>query len=168
MAKPELLELRVHAAADPERLAIACVTFAELDARANRLADVLRALGLQRGDHLASLPPSRVPASALPWAAWRSGVCLTPMSTSLVASRLAYPRRAVPGAPDGQRCQWCGADGGRGAGSDRRVAAAQRVAVACLGASRSSGMPAFSHSGSPPRNQYTWRKPAVNAALVAL
>lgn len=43
MAKPELLELRVHAAADPERLAIACVTFAELDARANRLADVLRA-----------------------------------------------------------------------------------------------------------------------------
>lgn len=91
---PEIMDIRRHAAADPQRLAIACgerrLRYGELDTLANRLADVLRSLGLQRGDHIATLLGNGPEALALVWAVWRCGVVMTPMSTSLVGPELAY------------------------------------------------------------------------------
>jgi long-chain acyl-CoA synthetase len=93
-AAPAVMDIRVHAASTPGRPAIVCgdrrMTFAELEALSNRLAGVLRMLGLQRGDHLATLMGNGPEALALAWAAWRSGVYLTPMATSLVGAELAY------------------------------------------------------------------------------
>ena len=64
-----MLDLRHHAAASPERAAIVCgaqrLSYGELESLANRLADVLRARGLRRGDHIASLIGNRPEALAL-------------------------------------------------------------------------------------------------------
>ena len=87
-------DLRRHATEDPARLALSTqersLTYGELESHANRLAHVLRALGLQRGDHAVSLMGNEPDVLALAWACWRSGVYLTPMSTYLTASELAY------------------------------------------------------------------------------
>jgi long-chain acyl-CoA synthetase len=87
-------DLRLHAAAAPQRVAIACgderLTYAELEALTNRLASVFRKLGLGRGDHVASLIGNRPEALAIAWAAWRSGLYLTPMSTALAPDELRY------------------------------------------------------------------------------
>ena len=87
-------DLRLHAAAAPQRTAIVCgaerMTYGELEAMANRIAAVLRGLGLVRGDHIATLIGNRPEALAAAWAAWRCGVYLTPMSTGLAPSELRY------------------------------------------------------------------------------
>lgn len=64
---------------------------AELEALANRIGAVLRSQGLVRGDHVASLFGNRPEALTIGWAAWRSGLYLTPMSTALTATELRYP-----------------------------------------------------------------------------
>jgi long-chain acyl-CoA synthetase len=88
------MDLRSHAAATPAHRAIVCGTrslnYAELEALANRIANVLRGLGLQRGEHIASLLGNRPEALALAWGAYRCGLYLTPMATSLSATELAY------------------------------------------------------------------------------
>lgn len=87
-------DLRVHAAARPHHPAIVCdratLTYAQLEALANQLAHTLRGLGLQRGDHIASLLGNGPEALALAWASYRSGLYLTPMSTALTAAELRY------------------------------------------------------------------------------
>ena len=87
-------DLRLNAAAAPQRTAIVCggerMTYGELEAMANRIAAVLRSLGLVRGDHIATLIGNRPEALAAAWAAWRCGVYLTPMSTGLTPSELRY------------------------------------------------------------------------------
>ena len=89
-----LHDLRLHAHAAPQRVAIACggerLTYGELEALANRTAAVFRRLGLKRGDHVASLLGNRPEALAIPWAAWRSGLYLTPISTALTAAEVRY------------------------------------------------------------------------------
>jgi fatty-acyl-CoA synthase len=89
----EWLDLRRHAAAAPQRCALAFddrrISYGELEALANRLAAVLRARGLRRGDHIASLIGNRPEALALAWAAWRCGLYLTPISTALAAPELS-------------------------------------------------------------------------------
>ena len=91
---PAVMDIRIHATTAPDRTAIVCgdrrLSYAGLEALANRLASVLRALGLQRGDHVATLLGNGPEALALAWAGWRSGVYLTPMATSLVGPELAY------------------------------------------------------------------------------
>ena len=91
---PAVMDIRTHAASHPDRTAIVCgerrMSYAELETLANRLADVLRGLGLQRGDHVATLLGNGPEALALAWAGWRCGVYLTPMATSLVGTELAY------------------------------------------------------------------------------
>ena len=88
------LELRVHAALTPSHPAIVCgdtrLSYAQLEALANQIANVLRALGLQRGEHIASLLGNRPQALALAWAAYRCGLYLTPLATSLAPAELAY------------------------------------------------------------------------------
>lgn len=87
-------DLRINARATPDRAAIVCAgeswSYAALEACANRMAAVLRSLGLARGDHVASLIGNRAEAVALAWAAWRAGVYLTPMPTGLTATELGY------------------------------------------------------------------------------
>jgi fatty-acyl-CoA synthase len=89
-----LKDLRVHARTTPEKVAVVCDqqrwTYGELDSLANRTAQVLRASGLSRGDHVAMFMGNRPEILALVWAAWRSGVYLTPMPTSLTPTELAY------------------------------------------------------------------------------
>lgn len=87
-------DLRRHAAATPDRIAIVCgdecMSYGALEALANRIAAVWRSLGVLRGDHVATLLSNRPEALAVVWAAWRCGVYLTPMSTSLTAPELRY------------------------------------------------------------------------------
>ncbi len=93
-APTPLWDLRQHAAQAPERTALRCGTarlsYGALEALANRLAAVLRHLGLQRGDHIASLLGNRPEGLALAWAAWRTGLYLTPLPTTLTTTELRY------------------------------------------------------------------------------
>jgi fatty-acyl-CoA synthase len=88
------LELRRHAATSPSRPAVVrggeTLSYGELDALADRLANVFRSLGFVRGDHVASLLGNRPFALALAWGAYRSGLYLTPLPTTLAAPELAY------------------------------------------------------------------------------
>ena len=90
----ETRDLRRVALAAPKCPAIVCGTerlsYAELEALANRMAAALRQSGLVRGDHVASLIGNRPEAVALGWAAWRAGLYLTPMATGLTAGELRY------------------------------------------------------------------------------
>jgi acyl-CoA synthetase (AMP-forming)/AMP-acid ligase II len=90
----EFCDLRLHAHSAPHRTAIVCgeqqLRYGELEALANRLAAVFRQLGLQRGEHIATLLGNRPEGLAVAWAAWRSGLYLTPMSTALAAPELRY------------------------------------------------------------------------------
>lgn len=92
--KDPMWDLRRHAAQHPDRTAIVCggerVSYGELEALSNRIAAVLRRLGMHRGDHVASLIGNRPEALAIAWAAWRCGVYLTQMSTALTPAELAY------------------------------------------------------------------------------
>ena len=89
-----MLDLRLHAGAAPGRTAILCgdvrLSYGELEALANRCAEVFRQLGLVRGDHVATLLNNRPEGLAAAWAAWRSGLYLTPMSTALAPPELKY------------------------------------------------------------------------------
>lgn len=86
--------LRLQAGATPERAAIVCgdrqLSYAELEALANRLADLFRSIGLHRGDHIASLLGNRPDAVAVAWGAYRCGLYLTPMATTLMPGELTY------------------------------------------------------------------------------
>jgi fatty-acyl-CoA synthase len=90
----ELLDLRRHAAAAPDRVALVCgerrVRYGELEAVANRFAAIVRARGVTRGDHLAMLVGNGLEALALAWAAWRTGTYLTPISTALAPPEVRY------------------------------------------------------------------------------
>jgi long-chain acyl-CoA synthetase len=87
-------DLRDHAQSTPERVAVVLGaqrwTYGQLEALANRLAHVFHERGLRRGDHIATLMGNRAEILAIVWAAWRSGLYLTPMSTALTCSELAY------------------------------------------------------------------------------
>ncbi|MDF5757039.1 AMP-binding protein [Spongiactinospora sp. TRM90649] len=66
------------------------VTYRELDEQSNRLAHLLRAHGLRPGDHIALMLENHPLFLAVAWAAHRSGLYYTPISTHLHAGELAY------------------------------------------------------------------------------
>ncbi len=66
------------------------VTFRELDEESNRLARLLRAAGLRPGDHLAFMLENHRSFLAVAWAAQRSGLYYTAISSRLGADELAY------------------------------------------------------------------------------
>ena len=86
-------DLRLQAGRSPDALAVVCgdrrLRYADLESLANRLAAVIRGSGLQRGDHVVAVLGNRPELLALAWAAWRSGVYLTPLSTALAPPELA-------------------------------------------------------------------------------
>ena len=66
------------------------ITFAELDGAANRVAHVLYEAGLRPRDHIAFMLENRWEFLAIAWAAQRSGLYYTPVSSRLQADESAY------------------------------------------------------------------------------
>ncbi|WP_019634376.1 acyl-CoA synthetase [Actinomadura atramentaria] len=66
------------------------VTFRELNDESNRLARLLHAAGLRPGDHVAFLLENHPLYLAVAWAAQRSGLYYTPVSSRLGPDELAY------------------------------------------------------------------------------
>ncbi|VBA45169.1 Long-chain-fatty-acid--CoA ligase FadD13 [Mycobacterium attenuatum] len=66
------------------------VTFAELEARANRLAHRFRQAGLREGDVVAILMENNEHIHAIMWAARRSGLYYVPINTHLTPVEAAY------------------------------------------------------------------------------
>lgn len=66
------------------------VSYGELEAAANQGAHFLRQLGLMRGDVIALLMDNEAALFDLVWAAQRSGLYLTTISTKLSANDIAY------------------------------------------------------------------------------
>jgi long-chain acyl-CoA synthetase len=85
-----------HAAADPDRPAIVMaaggvtVTYAQLDGESARLARAWRAAGLGPGDGVALLVENHPRFLVAAWAAQRSGLYFTPISTQLGAAEVGY------------------------------------------------------------------------------
>jgi long-chain acyl-CoA synthetase len=66
------------------------LTYAELDARSNRLARLLWAEGLRRGDHIAVFLENHLRYFEVAWAALRSGLYLTTVNRYLTTPEAAY------------------------------------------------------------------------------
>jgi acyl-CoA synthetase (AMP-forming)/AMP-acid ligase II len=66
------------------------ITFGQLEAAANQGAALFRALGLQRGDHIALLLENHPHFLKLCWAAQRAGIYYTAISWRLQADEVAY------------------------------------------------------------------------------
>ena len=85
-----------HANSSPDKAAVIVagtgdvLTYAELDARSNRLAQLLWAEGLRRGDHLAVFLENHLRYFEVAWAALRSGLYLTTVNRYLTAPEAGY------------------------------------------------------------------------------
>ena len=66
------------------------VTFEELDRRSNQLAQLFRARGLRRGDSVAIFMENNARYFEATWAAQRSGLYYTAVSSRLTAAEVAY------------------------------------------------------------------------------
>ncbi len=81
---------------DPDKPAIIMassgqvVTYQQLDQRSNQIAHLLRRLGLKAGDHIALQVENRAEFFEIIWAAQRSGLVFTAVSTYLTAEETAY------------------------------------------------------------------------------
>ena len=90
------MQIREHAVANPDKPAIivhpsgTVLTFAELEARANRLAHFFREHGLREGDAVAILMENNEHYHAVMWAARRCGLYYVPINTHLTAAEAAY------------------------------------------------------------------------------
>ncbi len=88
------LDLRRWALQDPERLAVRVgdvnTSYGELEAQANRMAHVLRAQGVQRGDHVAALMGNGASVFAVVWGAYRVGAYITPVPCTASVEDAAY------------------------------------------------------------------------------
>lgn len=65
-------------------------TYRELDERSNRLAQLLRAAGLRRGDHVALFLENQIRYMEIAWAALRSGLYLTAINSFLTPAEAGY------------------------------------------------------------------------------
>lgn len=85
-----------HALATPDKAAVivaetgAVTTYAALDAASNRVAQLLRAKGLQAGDRIALLIENVPEFYALIWGAQRAGLLFVCISTKLTTSEIDY------------------------------------------------------------------------------
>ena len=87
---------RQHAENHPDQAAIIMgstgetMTFAEFEAGANRVAHLLRAAGLQRGDHIAVFMENSIRMLEIEGGAERTGVYFTLINTYLAPDEVAY------------------------------------------------------------------------------
>ncbi len=85
-----------HANTSPDKAAVIVagtsdvLTYAELDARSNRLAQLLWVEGLRRGDHVAVFLENHLRYFEVAWAALRSGLYLTTVNRHLTAPEAGY------------------------------------------------------------------------------
>ena len=85
-----------HAAASPDKPALIVagsgetVTYAQLDAEANRVSRVLREARLRPGDHVAWCLENHRNFLPLCWGAYYAGVIYTPISSRLTTDEIAY------------------------------------------------------------------------------
>src|SRR6478672_2093211 len=90
------MQIREHADATPDKPAViihpagTVVTFKELEARANRLAHHFRQAGLVEGDTVAVIMENNEHLHAVMWAARRSGLYYTVVSTHLTPPEVGY------------------------------------------------------------------------------
>jgi long-chain acyl-CoA synthetase len=90
------VHIHLHAEHTPDKPALRMagsgltVTFRELEERSNRVAHMLRALGLRAGDHIAILMENHPRFFDVCWGAQRSGIFYTAISTHLTAREAAY------------------------------------------------------------------------------
>jgi long-chain acyl-CoA synthetase len=85
----------IHAEQRPDHPAIimgsgVAITYAQLESQANRAAHLFAEIGLRPGDHLALQVGNQPEFFYLVWAAHRSGLWYTPMSTHLGPEETAY------------------------------------------------------------------------------
>lgn len=86
----------VHAAANPDKIAYLlaesgeAVTYGQLNIRSNKVAQLLDSLGLKRGDSIAIYLENHPRFFELCWAAQRSGLYYTAISSRLTAPEVAY------------------------------------------------------------------------------
>ncbi|MEE2768198.1 MAG: AMP-binding protein, partial [Actinomycetota bacterium] len=66
------------------------MTFSELDAEANRIANLFTNLGLAPGDHMAFCLENRLEFLAVAWGAHYAGLYYTAISSRLLADEIAY------------------------------------------------------------------------------
>jgi long-chain acyl-CoA synthetase len=66
------------------------LTYAQLEDRSCRVANLLRSYGLEPGDHVAALLENRVEFFEVAWGALRAGLHLTPINWHLTADEAAY------------------------------------------------------------------------------
>jgi long-chain acyl-CoA synthetase len=84
------------ARSDPNKMAFvmanseASLSFSALESRSNQGAQLLRSLGLRPQDHIAVLLENHARFLEVYWAAMRSGLYFTPVSTHLTAAEAAY------------------------------------------------------------------------------
>lgn len=86
---------RQFATTAPDRAAVimqdgGTLSYRELEVRANQGAHLLRESGLKQGDGLAILLENELPYFEIIWAAQRSGLRYTPISSKLTAEEVAY------------------------------------------------------------------------------
>jgi long-chain acyl-CoA synthetase len=85
-----------HAAAQPDTPAIimagsgATLSYGELEAQSNRIAHLLRGLGLARGDSIVLMMLNEIDFLPICWAAQRAGLIYVAMSTKLTADEAGY------------------------------------------------------------------------------
>lgn len=85
-----------YAVSQPDKLAVIrpstgeSLTYAQLDARSNRIAHLLYDEGLRRGDHVAIYLENCITYFEIVWACQRSGLYFTPINFHLTASESAY------------------------------------------------------------------------------
>jgi len=86
----------IHAKNNPDRAAYIMaatgkvVTYRELDQESNRAANLFRSLGLRPGDNIALFAENDVRYHQILWAAQRSGLYYTAISSHLTAAEVAY------------------------------------------------------------------------------
>ena len=90
----QLVQIRDHVGSGKPALILhpsgTVLTFASLEARANRLAHHFRRAGLVEGDTVAVLMENNEHIHAVMWAARRCGLYYTPINTHLTAAEAAY------------------------------------------------------------------------------
>ncbi|MBC8340108.1 MAG: AMP-binding protein, partial [Proteobacteria bacterium] len=85
-----------HAETSPDKAAVISaqsgevITYSELDARSNQLAQLLWAQGLRRGDHIAVFMENNLRYFEVAWAALRSGLYITTVNRYLTAPEAGY------------------------------------------------------------------------------
>ncbi|MDT7756844.1 MAG: long-chain acyl-CoA synthetase [Mycobacterium sp.] len=88
------MQIREHVASGKPAVILATagttLSFAELEARANRLAHYWRAAGLREGDTIAAILENNEHVHAVMWAARRSGLYYALINTHLTAAEAAY------------------------------------------------------------------------------